>query len=99
MCLLLITDLYTYTKANENLSLPQTVAGAEATGRTECRPEGFTFFLNANTIYIYIYVYSEVPKLWGAPPPPVGGGDVGLLGGASYLYEWHIYFERNMGAR
>jgi hypothetical protein len=33
----------------------------------------------------------EVSKLWGVAPP--GGG------GASCLYEEHIYFERNMGAR
>jgi hypothetical protein len=39
---------------------------------------------------------AQVLKLWGAPP----GGAVGPWeGGASCLYEGHIYFERNMDAR
>jgi hypothetical protein len=41
----------------------------------------------------------EVTKLWGAPPG--GGGQCWSPGGggASCVYEGHIYFERNMGAR
>jgi hypothetical protein len=30
---------------------------------------------------------------------PPGGGAAGPLGGGEFLYERHIYFERNMGAR
>jgi hypothetical protein len=38
---------------------------------------------------------TKVVTLWAAPR----GGVVGPLGGASCLYEGHIYFERNTDAR
>jgi hypothetical protein len=48
-------------------------------------------------IYIYIYIYIYRFPNCGTPP---GGGRCWSSGeGASYLYERHIYFERNTGAR
>jgi hypothetical protein len=46
---------------------------------------------------LHSYRYGpEVPKQWGVPPR---GRCCSSGGGVSFLYEGHIYFERNMDAR
>jgi hypothetical protein len=45
--------------------------------------------------FMLLYSTSEVPKLC----PPLPSSAVSPRGGTSCLYEGHIYFERNMGAR